>query len=72
MARTLSLIVRNLGFTVVVPGLGGAWVPWQILTRRGATRRAGRVGGDPRLRRDGPIQVVRCAQLLGVRQAPGL
>ena len=25
MTRTLSLIVRNLVFTVVVPGLGGAW-----------------------------------------------
>ena len=37
MARTLSLIVRNLLFTVVVPGLGGAWVPWWILTRHGRT-----------------------------------
>ena len=35
MARTLSLVVRNLVFTVVVPGLGGAWVPWWILTRHG-------------------------------------
>jgi protein-S-isoprenylcysteine O-methyltransferase Ste14 len=35
MARALSLIVRNLVFTVVVPGLGGAWVPWWILTRHG-------------------------------------
>ena len=35
MARTLSLIVRNLLFTIVVPGLGGAWVPWWILTRHG-------------------------------------
>jgi protein-S-isoprenylcysteine O-methyltransferase Ste14 len=35
MARTLSLVVRNLMFTVVVPGLGGAWVPWWILTRHG-------------------------------------
>jgi protein-S-isoprenylcysteine O-methyltransferase Ste14 len=35
MARTLSLVVRNLLFTVVVPGLGGAWVPWRILTRDG-------------------------------------
>ena len=34
MPRTLSLIVRNVVFTVVVPGLGGAWVPW-ILTRDG-------------------------------------
>jgi protein-S-isoprenylcysteine O-methyltransferase Ste14 len=35
MARTLSLIVRNLVFTVVVPGLGGAWLPWWIVTRHG-------------------------------------
>ena len=35
MARTLSLTVRNLVFTVVVPGLGGVWVPWWILTRHG-------------------------------------
>lgn len=35
MARTLSLIVRNVVFTVVVPGLGGVWVPWWILTRHG-------------------------------------
>ena len=31
MARTLSLVVRNLVFTVVVPGLGGFWAPWRIL-----------------------------------------
>jgi protein-S-isoprenylcysteine O-methyltransferase Ste14 len=37
MARTLSLIIRNLLFTVVVPGLGGFWVPWWILTRDGHT-----------------------------------
>ena len=37
MTRTLSLIVRNLLFTIVVPGLGGAWVPWWILTRHGGT-----------------------------------
>ena len=30
MTRTLSLIIRNLVFTVVVPGLGGAWLPWWI------------------------------------------
>jgi protein-S-isoprenylcysteine O-methyltransferase Ste14 len=36
-AHTLSLIVRNLVFTVVVPGLGGAWVPWWILMRHGRT-----------------------------------
>jgi hypothetical protein len=33
MARTLSLIPRNLVFTVVVPGTGRPWMPWQILTR---------------------------------------
>ena len=36
-ARVLSLIVRNFLFTIVVPGLGGAWVPWQIVTRHGRT-----------------------------------
>jgi protein-S-isoprenylcysteine O-methyltransferase Ste14 len=35
MARTLSLAVRNLLFTIVVPGLGGFWAPWWILTRDG-------------------------------------
>ena len=35
MARTLSLIARNVVFTIVVPGLGGVWVPWRILTRDG-------------------------------------
>jgi protein-S-isoprenylcysteine O-methyltransferase Ste14 len=35
MARALSLAVRNLVFTIVVPGLGGVWVPWWILTRHG-------------------------------------
>ena len=33
MARTLSLVLRNVVFTVVVPGLGGAWFPWWLLTR---------------------------------------
>lgn len=37
MSRTISLVVRNLLFTVVVPGTGGAWIPWLILTRRGST-----------------------------------
>src|SRR6516164_1013277 len=37
MARTLSLIARNLVFTIVVPGLGGVWFPWWILTRHGGT-----------------------------------
>jgi protein-S-isoprenylcysteine O-methyltransferase Ste14 len=31
----LSLLVRNIVFTVVVPGLGGAWVPAWLLTRDG-------------------------------------
>jgi protein-S-isoprenylcysteine O-methyltransferase Ste14 len=35
MARTLTLIVRNLVFTVVVPGLGGVWAPWSIASRHG-------------------------------------
>ena len=34
-AGTLSLVVRNLMFTIVVPGLGGAWMPWWLLTRDG-------------------------------------
>jgi protein-S-isoprenylcysteine O-methyltransferase Ste14 len=37
MARRLSLTVRNVVFTIVVPGLGGAWLPWRILTRAGST-----------------------------------
>jgi protein-S-isoprenylcysteine O-methyltransferase Ste14 len=32
----LSLPLRNLLFTIVVPGSGGAYVPWLILTRHGA------------------------------------
>lgn len=39
MARTLSLIMRNLLFTLVVPGLGGVLAPWWILTRGGHTAR---------------------------------
>jgi protein-S-isoprenylcysteine O-methyltransferase Ste14 len=35
MPRTLSLVARNLVFTVVVPGLGGAWVPWRIAAGHG-------------------------------------
>jgi protein-S-isoprenylcysteine O-methyltransferase Ste14 len=31
----MSLLVRNLLFTIAVPGLGGALVPWWILTRNG-------------------------------------
>jgi len=37
MTRPFSLIVRNLFFTVVVPGLGGVWVPWWLLRRDGHT-----------------------------------
>ena len=33
----MSLVVRNLLFTIAVPGLGGAVVPWWILTRQGRT-----------------------------------
>lgn len=32
----LSLALRNLLFTLVVPGAGGVYVPWLILTRHGA------------------------------------
>jgi protein-S-isoprenylcysteine O-methyltransferase Ste14 len=32
----LSLALRNLIFTVVVPGAGGGYVPWLILSRHGA------------------------------------
>ena len=37
MARTLSLVVRNVMFTIVVPGLGGVWFPWWIVTRHVGT-----------------------------------
>ncbi|HYK69811.1 MAG TPA: isoprenylcysteine carboxylmethyltransferase family protein [Streptosporangiaceae bacterium] len=30
---SVSLVLRNLAFTIVVPGAGGAYVPWLILTR---------------------------------------
>ncbi len=33
----MSLLLRNLVFTVIVPGLGGFCVPWLILTRHGAS-----------------------------------
>jgi protein-S-isoprenylcysteine O-methyltransferase Ste14 len=35
MSRTLSLIVRNVMFTIVVPGLGGVLAPWWILNSHG-------------------------------------
>lgn len=37
--HTIGLAVRNAVFTVVVPGLGGVWAPWWILTRDGSTAR---------------------------------
>src|SRR6476619_7012260 len=33
LTQSLSLVVRNVVFTVVVPGLGGVWLPWRLLTR---------------------------------------
>jgi protein-S-isoprenylcysteine O-methyltransferase Ste14 len=33
----MNLLSRNVLFTIVVPGLGVAYVPWRILTRDGAT-----------------------------------
>ncbi len=35
----VSLMLRNLVFTLVVPGLGGVYVPWLILTRHGGSPR---------------------------------
>jgi protein-S-isoprenylcysteine O-methyltransferase Ste14 len=35
----MSLALRNLLFTVVVPGSGGVYIPWLILTRGGASPR---------------------------------
>jgi protein-S-isoprenylcysteine O-methyltransferase Ste14 len=31
----MGLLIRNILFTVVVPGSGAVWVPWWILTRDG-------------------------------------
>jgi protein-S-isoprenylcysteine O-methyltransferase Ste14 len=31
----VSLVLRNLTFAIIVPGAGGAYVPWLILTRDG-------------------------------------
>ena len=36
---TTSLVLRNLSFTIVVPGLGGVYVPWLILTQHGGSLR---------------------------------
>jgi protein-S-isoprenylcysteine O-methyltransferase Ste14 len=33
----MSLLIRNLLFTIVVPGAGAVYAPWWILTREGAT-----------------------------------
>ena len=35
MTRTLSLVVRNVVFTLVVPGLGAVWLPWRLLAGDG-------------------------------------
>lgn len=32
----MSLALRNLLFTIVVPGSGAVWIPWWILTRSAA------------------------------------
>ena len=37
MGRALSLVIRNIVFTIVVPGLGAVWFPWWLLTRHGGT-----------------------------------
>ena len=37
---TTSLAVRNLLFTLVVPGLGAVALPWWILTHRNAVHAA--------------------------------
>ena len=36
---TMSLVLRNLSFTIVVPGLGGVYVPWLILKQHGGSLR---------------------------------
>ena len=33
----VSLLLRNIVFTLVVPGLGGVYVPWLIITRHGGS-----------------------------------
>jgi protein-S-isoprenylcysteine O-methyltransferase Ste14 len=35
-----GLLVRNLLFTIVVPGAGAVWLPWWVLTRFDATATA--------------------------------
>jgi protein-S-isoprenylcysteine O-methyltransferase Ste14 len=35
----MSLVLRNIAFSIVVPGAGGGYVPWLILTRHGASPR---------------------------------
>ena len=40
---TTSLVLRNLSFTIVVPGLGGVYQPWLILTQHGGSLRPGLV-----------------------------
>jgi len=31
----MSLLIRNIVFTIVVPGSGAVWIPWWILSRDG-------------------------------------
>lgn len=38
MLKNVSLLFRGLLFTVVVPGVGGVWIPWSILTRAGVAK----------------------------------
>jgi len=33
----MSLAIRSLLFTIVVPGSGAVWIPWWFLTRGGST-----------------------------------
>jgi protein-S-isoprenylcysteine O-methyltransferase Ste14 len=35
--RSIGVALRNLLFTLIVPGAGGVYVPWLILTRHGAS-----------------------------------
>jgi hypothetical protein len=48
LIQSLSLVVRYVVFTVVVPGLGGAWLPWWLLTHgHGIPAPAAWEGGGP-------------------------
>ena len=55
----MSLVVRNLAFSVLVPGAGGIYVPWLILTRRDtALRPAAWQCGRGHRRRRRPVPLV--------------